>query len=353
MPAPKQQPAAPATLQDVSAEAEVSVATVSRVLSGRGGVAEDKAQRVRAAVGAVGYTPLRQSRRPAPAAASPVALLRFSDDALARYSNDFSQTVKGVAAALAEEGIGLLYADLSGADALPEEVRGGRVRGVLLAGDDTRGLLRRLPDVPRFWITSHREGGAGGGDGASALAGNEHVGQLAADHLLGLGCRRLACLDLLAGSVAGEVRTKWFAFQAGAAGAEVTRVSSRVPLPAADDPRGWAELVEGAEAAVDELLDAGPAPDGLFVTNALLLGPVYRRLRRRGVEPGPSLRVVVSGHHEPVLAALDPRPASIDLRGEVIGRCAVQQLLHRVRRPGESLPVDLVVRAALVPAEPA
>ena len=349
----------PATLQDVSAEAGVSVATVSRVLSGRGGVSGAKAAEVKRAVQEVGYSPQRQRRSRPRAASEPVALVRFSDDALLRYSNDFSQSLRGVAGALAAENIPMLYADLSGGQPLPEAVARGRVQGLLLAGSDQAGRLEKLPGLPAFWLTSHREEGTG----ASALAGNEHVGQLAAEYLLGRGCQHPACLDLLAGSPADAVRARYFAFHAAAAGHGGPCYRSPQPIPAADDPEAWEKLVAGAEAAVDEAVAARPRPDGLFVTSTLLLGPVYRRLRRHGVEPGgggrggpvgpggPGVAVVSSGHHEPVLAALDPRPASIDLRGEVIGRAAVQQLLHRIRKPGDDLPVDLLIRATLVEPE--
>ena len=317
----------PATISDVSKQAKVSVATVSRVLSGSAKVDREKRDRVREAVAKLNYQPLRRSSRAAAAASgrgrSRVGVVVMNDDVLAPYSNDLAATVKAVAQALAEQGRAMIYADVAAGGSLPPEIESGQVAGLLVAGHALdKDLPARLRKLPTVWLTSHREPGRR----TAALAGNEHVGQLAADYLIEHGCKQLACLDIATGGAANEVRRDFFAFTASQAGVGYRLIGGLESLPMQGDPGGFDRLETAARGMARELAAARPRIDGAFVTNPLVLGPIYRELRSRGLEPRRDVQLVVSGHHPPLLAALDPPPASIDLRGDVIGRCAVQHL---------------------------
>ncbi len=342
----------PATISDVSKQAKVSVATVSRVLSGSAKVDREKRDRVREAVAKLNYQPLRRSSRSAAAASSSpgrgrsrVGVVVMNDDVLAPYSNDLAATMKAVAQALAEQGRAMIYADVAAGGSLPPEIESGQVAGLLVAGhaldQDLPARLRKLPTV---WLTSHREPGRR----TAALAGNEHVGQLAADYLIEQGCKQLACLDIATGGAANEVRRDFFAFTASQAGVGYRLIGGLESLPMQGEPGGFERLEAAARGMARELAVARPRIDGAFVTNPLVLGPIYRELRSRGLEPRRDVQLVVSGHHPPLLAALDPPPASIDLRGDVIGRCAVQHLLSQIDHPDRQAPVDLMVRARLI-----
>ena len=343
------------TLQDVSRRAGVSAATVSRILSGSAAVGADKSSRVREAMKSLNYTPLRKSRRASATKAAKaakaagrtgvVAVVLFSDDVLAKYSNDLASTLRGVASALGEAGKTMLYCDLADGAAPPAAVLQGRVDGLLVAGaTGDGGKLGMASARPTVWLTSHRDKG-----GATAtLAGNEHVGQLAADHLIDLGCRRLATLEPCTGSPALDARGNYFCFTAAQAGVRASRIRGSGPLPRERDPDGWADLDAAVDATVGRMAALSPVPDGVLLSNPCLLGPVYAALRRRGLEPERDVRVVVCGHHEPIMAAVDPRPAAIDLRGEIIGRCAVQQLLMLIENPSAPAEVDLLIRPLLI-----
>jgi len=47
------------------------------------------------------------------------------------------------------------------------------------------------------------------------------------------------------------------------------------------------------------------------------------------------VRIVSCDNEQQRLSVLHPRPASIDIRGEFIGRCAVRQLVYRLTHPDE------------------
>ncbi len=329
------------TLLDVSKHAGVSVATVSRVLSGSASVNAAKSAQVRRAVAKLNYQPLRKTVRAGSrggtaaraqrassstaARTRTVAVVLLNRDLLATYSHDFAATLKAVARGLTERGMSLITCDLTGPapdgvadwDRLPAPVRDGQIDGLLIAGDvPDDSPLRSLRKIPTVWLTSQR----GARRDTVALAGNEHVGELAADYLIDRGCRRLACMDIATAGSANEVRRRYFAFAAQQAGFDTRLITGLDDLPRDDDPDGWDTLRRTAADMADQLLDAPHPPDGLFILNGLTTGMIYAALRQRGVEPGRDLQVVVAGHHQPVLAALHPTPASIDLHGEIIGR---------------------------------
>jgi LacI family transcriptional regulator len=80
---------------------------------------------------------------------------------------------------------------------------------------------------------------------------------------------------------------------------------------------------------IEQFLKLQPVPDGIFVPNDFITVLVYQALRKRGVIPGKEV-IIVSCDNEPILNTLEPRPASIDTRGEELGRRAVQQLCWRM-----------------------
>ncbi|MEM8736907.1 MAG: LacI family DNA-binding transcriptional regulator [Planctomycetota bacterium] len=336
------------TLIDVSKRAGVSVATVSRVLSGSAAVKSDKSARVLAAVESLNYRSLRnstrgESKRPSREVGQ-VAVVLLGQDVLTNYSSDFAATLQAASEALSAAGRSMLIVNVKPGENIPEALLGDDLDGLLIAGSDAdEAVIGQLPDRPVVWLTSHR----GKNQNTAALAGNEYVGQLAADYLLELGCRRLACLDIAAENPANETRRRFFAFTASQAGVEVRQIDGLKTLPPDSDPEGWQKIEAAARGMVDRLVASGPTVDGLFVSNPLVLGPIYQALRSHGIEPETDLRIITSGHHEPLLASLSPRPASIDLRGQLIGRCAVQHLLSLIEKPEGSMPVDLMIRPTL------
>ena len=56
---------------------------------------------------------------------------------------------------------------------------------------------------------------------------------------------------------------------------------------------------------------------------------VYRALREHGVEPGRDLDTIACDNNN-ILSGLNPRPATIDVRPELIGARAVDQLIWRM-----------------------
>lgn len=334
------------TLQEISALAGVSPATVSRVMNGRPGVSPPIVEKVRSAMREMNVSPASRGRDAAKLKHRTVGLCIVRRDALMRYSSEFIGSVFGVQAALAEQSINMVLGEISDTAVAPF-LESGEIDGLILAGQQLDAdSLARLPNLPRVWLTSHYEPGC-----PSALQGNEVIGQMAATYLLDRGCRKLAFLDMFHGNPAHAVRAEYFTLAAQRRGVETLRIRGDAFLAEDRVVGGWARVAEVVEAQIELLVSSNPRPDGLFVPIEPVVGLVYRELLARNVQPGRDIEVIVCGNNVPLVAALRPTPAVIDLGGEAIGRAAVEQLMLRILHPDSAGRLEVAVRPKVVPGD--
>jgi LacI family transcriptional regulator len=337
------------TTIEIARLAGVSQATVSRVINRHPGVSDDNVHAVRTAMKRVQYTPRPrkwQFQQPTNLAAKNIAVLLL-DESYANHSTLAVLKLQGVGRALREAGCNMIFGLVGSADDLPPLVAAGKVEGVLLWGQQApRGLLSKLGKLPSVWLSSHA------GEGSqSTLMGNEAVGRIAAEYLIERGCQRLALLNVSHELPSHRARGEGFQFAAHQAGLPVEVIAgdeSSPPQPPRWNPR---ELEPRVAELVDRLLVAAPRADGVFVPNDQLTAIVHRMLKARGVDLRNDLRMVSTGNDEPYLLGLDPRPATIDLGPELTGRCAVQQLLWKIKNPNETSRVQVTVEPKLVLGE--
>ncbi|WP_458248750.1 LacI family DNA-binding transcriptional regulator [Streptomyces sp. MAI_2237] len=271
------------TLEDVAREAGVSRATVSRVVNGIRNVDPEIQDMVRRAIERTGYAPNRAARSLVTRRAETVALVVSgagdTTDAgqnafAARVFADpfFGRVVGGVVAFLRPRSLHPVLMFAESDDARHEVLtylRQGRADGALVvsthAEDPLPALLAdaRLPavlfarpsrPVPLSYVDlAHRDGG-----------------RLAAEHLLGRGCRRLA-------TICGPLDVP--ASQERLAGFRDTLARHGHPyVPVAE---GGFTLDSGV-AAMSDLLERHPETDGVFAANDLMAQGVCQVLRERG-----------------------------------------------------------------------
>jgi DNA-binding LacI/PurR family transcriptional regulator len=148
----------------------------------------------------------------------------------------------------------------------------------------------------------------------------------------------------------GEAIQKYVASQSGTITiieghvAEDPADASKVPLHTIRNLLTDAILDE----LVEQLLDSKPQPTGIFVPADLIAAMVQRCLVRRGIQVGESIEIISCNNEQSALAGLEPRPTTIDLRPDVIGRQAVEQLLWRIKHPFEPTVADIRVAPRLV-----
>lgn len=338
---------------EVAKAAGLSQATVSKVVNGHPGVSPATVRLVRAAMKQIGYEPPPATRRRGPRSRSQhgirtgnVALLVFGR-AHRLHAGVLAAQLQGVTSALTQSRLNMFFAYVDEADGLPPVVTEDRVDGVLGIGrkpsDPMWTKLRRFPLV---WVTSQTTP-----SNDQVLPGNEAVGRLAYDYLTQRGHERLACLNPFAEYPAYRVRTQSFQFAAFQAGSKVQMLATS--NAAASSPAGMSlhELEEAMTPLVAAWKATTPRATGMFVPDDLLTAIAYRSLHSHGITPGRDVEIISAANEQPYLAGLKPRPATIDVGAEVMGRRAVEQLLWRMRHPNQDRQVQVTIDPVLIPGE--
>ncbi|MEV6752931.1 LacI family DNA-binding transcriptional regulator [Streptomyces sp. NPDC051214] len=271
------------TLEDVAREAGVSRATVSRVVNGVRNVAPAIQDVVRAAIERTGYAPNRAARSLVTQRAGTIALVvsgagDHTDTAqnafAARVFADpfFGRAVSGVVGFLRPRAMHpvLMFAETEDSrQQVLTYLRHGNADGALVVSTHAQDPLPELlaeAGLPAVFFArpslrarvtfvdfAHRDGA-----------------RLAAEHLLGRGCRRVATvsgpLDIPAG------RERLAGFQDG---------MERGGQPYVPVAEGGFTLESGA-AAMRRLLAEHPDTDGVFAANDLMAQGVCQVLREQG-----------------------------------------------------------------------
>jgi len=340
------------SIVEVARVAGVSPATVSRVINGGRGVSRERARRVHEAMRHVGYVPPPLAQRPGrrrharPRRAHSVALLLL--DALYDYTPALLPALlRGCQCGATDYGLNLLVAHAQRDDELPPMIRNGQVDGVIVVGASASArvtdALRHLPTV---WFSSHHEP-----DADAVMIGNDEIGRLAANYLLDRGRRHLAVLGAMAQFPAYAARAEAFAAAAAKRGAGVATFMDAQPEPIDGGDSEMAVLRETIEPLADQLAHHRPMIDGVYVCNDLMTSIAYPLFARAGRRVGEDLDVISCNNETPLLIALRPRPATIDLGIETLARRSVDQLIWRIEHPGAARQVQMTIRPVLVPGD--
>ncbi len=330
------------TLADVARAARVSVASVSRFINAPRSVSQAMGEQIAAAMGETGFSPRRSVGagvgalvRSGPRLVAVLTLGGLSPRAMMAMPV-FPWLFSGIERALAAVRCPLVYCHYSGCGPLPEVLHHRQLDGLLVLGrlaSIPSALRQRLRAQPSVWMMREHSDPACSID--HVFYDNALVGRIAADHLLGLGLRRLAFINDEPGHSAFLQRRDCFlaAAREGGGQAAAYEVGSE----------GCGDL----RAALRGALRANPAPAGLFLPSDDQLTRAYSLLAQLGNAPGPQLRLIGCNHDRALIVRLAPTPATIDLHLDLIGERAVHQLLARLHQPAGP-PMQLFVTPTLV-----
>lgn len=329
------------SIAEVAKLADVSLATVSRVINGHNGVSISTATSVRRAMSEVGFEPAANRPGPKPGSkrtsdVTNVLFLVFSDRP-SSTATGFQQLVAGVSSRLEERNANLVMKFVSGSEeAAALNLTNPRVDGLLLHGsipiDGVVPILRQLPTV---WLMNNAVRPSWGDQ---VMPANEHIGVMAADYLVKVGRDRLVFFNLLPSHWGLRLRARAFLDAAETLGATAERSEpSRTPSDAffIDLASGTTtRFAEAADALADELLRSNPRPNGIFVAEDAQASIFVPALQRRGVDlsPGGDLTLISCNNERAYLMGLSPCPPTIDIRIEAIGRRGADQLLWRINQ---------------------
>lgn len=328
----------------VAKRAGVSVATVSRVLNDLQNVRAETVQQVRAAMQEIGYKPPRVKRGPkgGPRRIVPACFRtgQFAVLTLGGFQQwlglpVMASVVAGITRAAKEMDVRPVLDEMPDPSALSSLLRRREVDGAVVffhSGLPLDSLVQLRQHLPIVWVMGG-EGGPVEVDHVSA--DNLGIGQLAFDYLASKGCRNLAYIT--SDPDWNIMRRRGHAFISAATDANcqvMSILSGGTPVSTEAYGR-QVRTADNLERAVDLLVAAKPRPTGLFIPTDLLTTRIYPLLAQRGIEPEKDIRIVSCDNEQERLSMLKPRPASIDIRGEEIGRWAVRQLIQRLQRPDD------------------
>ncbi len=342
-------------LRDIADRAGTSVSTVSIVLSDRPSpvrISQATRQAVLDAARELGYTPNLAARRlrtnGAPSRTIVLAIAYPMDSRLSLIS----RVVAGV-----QRQITRVRDQLSDVDATMQlivetfelgklhELRGLSepfwFNGLLITNtspEDDRYLEALTPDLPIVLFLRYSRHSTVNSDSVS-------VGRLAAEHLVGLGHRRIGLVYPSTGSQAQALRIQGYreVLQGAGLASDLEAVAPRVD---------WAA---GAHRAAQSLLDqpSDRRPTAIFATNDLLAIGVMRAVRDRGLRVPEDVSIVGCDDAE-FAAYQDPPLTTVRIPIEDMAARATSILLdlihQRVTPPvQEMVPSSLVVRRSTGP----
>ena len=324
-----------ATLGDVARAAGVHVSTVSRVLTDapRHRVSPETRERVRRVAAELKYRPNDVARALRTACSGALGMLVPS-----LRNPVYAEITRGAFRRAWERGLVVVLAeDVGGEDAeraYERLVQKSRIDGLLIAGARPGSILAaQAADVPvPFVYVNRRQPGA-----HNVSMREEDAARVAAEHLLGLGHRRLGHLAGPRDIDTARRRLSGFRAAAKAGGAAVAVVH------AAFDERE-------AYRAMGELVARAPRPTAVFTSNFNQAIGALAAARGARLDVPRDLSLVTYDD-DPIGEFLAPALTSIRMPLQELGVAAVDAMLGRLDgRPPEDVTVgtapELVVRAS-------
>jgi LacI family transcriptional regulator len=321
------------TIREIAELAGVSIATVSRVVNGRGDVAPGTRELVARVIQERGYTTNRSARS---LSAGRSGLIGLTIPLI--RADYFAAILAGALEAVYEQEMRLvLCTTLHEHDrevSVLEHLTDGSTDGaIILLPEESSDELAALHATGYPFVVADPRVSLG--DGIPAVSAAHRAGAKAAtDHLLALGHRRIAHITGPRGWTASEERLEGYRGALGAAGV----------LPSAQlVAEGDFEIPTG-HAAACTLLDQPEPPTAIFASNDNMAVGVLRAARERGLTVPDDLSVV--GFDDSVLAPIvTPSLTTVRQPLAELGRTAVSQLMRMLdRQRVEALRVELATR---------
>jgi LacI family transcriptional regulator len=308
------------SLRDVARRSGVSVSTASRALRGSGRISAATEARVRAAASTLGYRPNASARALRTARSGFVGLVITN---LANTS--FHTVAEAIQREVARRGFQLMLT-VTGGD--PEAERAAlrtlaehSAAGVIVVGaDDGASEELRALAIPTVHLARRPPRLAG-----DCVLGDDITGgRLAAEHLLGMGHRRIAVIAGPGSVQSGRERMAGYWLAMRGAGIDP---DERLTVAAEQTPDAGAEAVAALLA-----LPARRRPTALLIANHEAVYGALPALRERSVSVPAELSVVCY-EDSPLARWWHPAMTVVDNNARQMGELAARLLLNRLEPP--------------------
>jgi LacI family transcriptional regulator, galactose operon repressor len=317
------------TIKDVAAKAGVSVATISRVLNGKGPVRPATNRLVLATAKALHYVPHAAARSLSTRTTHTIGLL-LPD----LHGEFFSEVIRGIDGASRLRGYHLLvsgfHSERSEMTAMLEAVR-GRVDGIIVMAPD-RSALMSADEVARVPVVRLN---SGQGYATSLNVDNYGGASAMVRHLASSGRKRIAFIRGPERNADASERQRGYR--------SAVRALGIAPQEFAGD---FTE--EGGYRAASELVKRRPLPDAIFAANDAMAIGALRALREAALAV--PQEVALAGFDDiPIARYVTPALTTVNVAIAELGRRAFEMLLDEINgqspsKRREKFPTRLVVR---------
>jgi LacI family transcriptional regulator len=331
----------------VAKRAGVSIATVSRVINQFPGVSPRTAKMVKTAMRELSYVPAAVRPGPKPGSVRTIKL-KVRHGAIAvltvgQASRDWltlplmASAFAQITAAAKARNLKLLIDEMPDAGEASSLLAGREIDGAIVfwsarLGRNSVDTLRAY-GIPLVWMMGAVERAM---EIDHVTTDNLAVGHLAHEYLSSLGCRDVAFITEFPEWSFMRMRGQTFANAARDSGHRINHyiVTTDARISSHYGPNVYAAPT--LEALIDRLAAGSNRPRGIFSSTDRLTLKLYPMLQSRGIVPGRDVHVVSCDNQESLLSLISPRPASVDLRPEEIGRLALERLVYRLEHPAET-----------------
>jgi len=331
-------PVARPTYAVIAKAANVSEATVSRVLNGDESVHPDRARRVHEAVEKLGYKKNRVASALASGRTGLIAVV--IDDDLSVFSDPFYGTVtSGVSRVLMENGLQtvLMVSPVGASDGgVSHYLKSGEVDGAIFFALHSDTLVTNLKKQGLPLVITGTPHSIN--DVAFVDTDNFGGAYTATKHLMSTGAKKIAIITGDIGTTAAKQRLDGYL--------QVYRESGHVPAKGLICEGDYS--FESGQQHAKKLIEAHPDIDGIFASNDLMAMGAMSVLQDMGIDVPGQVRVV--GFDDSMIAQT-ARPGLTTIRqdvvalGEAAGSLMIAQLNGQDVEP-IILPTQLVVRAS-------
>jgi len=331
---------------EIARLAGVSTATVSRVLNNHPSVRPETSLQVRKVLEDIGYRrPLirrgpKLGRRGGWRTGN-IAVMAIGDQNHTRFRIPvFAAALAGIVRAARDHELNVIIDDVPDLESLVPALRDRQIDGALIVVPvmpDSAARVRDALDVMSDDVAIVRFMGETIGPSSVDHVGPDNiaVGAMAERYLGSHGRRELAYVTTQPTWDMNRVRAMGFIAAASRTRTVPTcYLLSDDPLEASYYGSRVVRCTTSDELA-ERLTGASEKPDGIFFSRDADASLIYPLLVQRGVRVGHDVSVISCDNDDVRLAMLNPRPMSIDLAADEIGRRAMLRLVGRMRKPSE------------------
>lgn len=254
----------------------------------------------------------------------------------------FPALLLGIQGSLEQRGMGFSMVQYDGHGALPPELTASDTVGILILGSLAQmpaKLRRALLDVPSVWVMRQNSDFANEFD--HVFYDNYAVGSLAAHYLLARKHHHVGYITPDIGHQAFSSRRDTFVHAIQWGGGRVTVFD----LTLEETSHSTAE---GIRRAIREMVAMPARPTALFVPSDSDLLDAFKALKGCGIEPMKDIDLIGCNNDTLYLNQMIPRPATIDIKLELVGRRAVDQVVARLENPSEASRVQVFISPVLI-----